>query len=146
MKGIRVEKRLPVGSRRRCDNVVEGALHEIRVLGVSGGQQEPPAQHHRRDAGTSLAVCAIAGQFEVLAECLVLMVGSHTPRDVGASRHGARPLGLDGVQQRGVTGVDRQVDRSCCEIKSSYCMAAEDVRIPNRNVVLKVLSPELDLP
>jgi hypothetical protein len=73
MQGVGIEEGPPVVSDRRCHHVVEHPLDHVGVGTVAGGQQQPPGQHDRRDAGTGLRVRPVRRQHEILAERLVGM-------------------------------------------------------------------------
>src|ERR1700722_4000770 len=81
---VRVVESAPVRSRRRENVVEERALYQVRVPILAGGQEESPAQHHGGDAFACLRVSPVGGQLEVVAECLVLVMGTDPASNVRA--------------------------------------------------------------
>jgi len=64
LQRVHVEEPLAPGGDRGREAVVEHALHVVRVPGVAGGEQQPPAPLEAGDGGAGLVVGAVRGQLE----------------------------------------------------------------------------------
>ena len=100
------------------DVVEQRALDQVRVLVLAGGQQEPPAQHDRRDARAGLRVGAVGRQLEVIAERLVLVMRADSAGDVRTAGHAVRPLPANRRLPARVTGLGRDVSAPDGEVEA----------------------------
>ena len=142
---LRVEERVTVRGRRGRDDVVEDPLDEVGVAGLPRREQQPPAEHDRRDAGAGLAVGAVRGKLPVVAERLALVPGPHPARDIGAAGDRGRPLVLQRLEQAVVVALDRDVDRGRRQIEGPHRVPAQHGRVAHGDVVLEVLAAEVDV-
>ena len=131
--------------RRGGDHVEERALDEVAVARQSLGEQQPPAEHDRRDRRAGLGVGAIRRQFEVVAERLVLVVRALAAGHVGAARDSVLPLSCEGGEQLVVSPLDGDVDGTGREVVGAHGVAAQDVGLAHRHVVLVVGAAVLDV-
>ena len=70
LQRVDVEESRPVGRDRGPEAVVQHAFHQVGVLAVAGGEQQPPAPVEARDRGAGLVVGAIGRELVGVTERL----------------------------------------------------------------------------
>jgi hypothetical protein len=91
LQRVDVEEPLALGGDGRAEAVVEQALHVVRVLRVTGGEQQPPAPLEAGDGGAGLVIGTVRGQLIPVAEALVRVPGPVAAGEVGLGGHHVVP-------------------------------------------------------
>ena len=87
------------GGDRRCT----GCVRSGRRTAVAGGEQQPPGEHHRADAGAGLGVGAVGRQLPIVAEPSSWWCGALAAGQIGAACDRASPTGRQRGEQIVVT-------------------------------------------
>ena len=140
VQGVRVVERPSV--RARCDEhtVEQGALDLVGVGRVAGAQQQPPGHHHGPDRGAGLGVGAVRGQFEVVAELLILVVCTHAPGQVTATGDRTVVLGAHGLRELVVARLVGDIERRRRQVQRAHGVTAQHLGLAHGDVVEEVLA------
>jgi hypothetical protein len=104
------ENHSPVRRDRGAERVVEHPLHQVGVLGLARGQQQPPAPVEARDGRAGLVVGAIGRQLVRVPKRLAVVPGADAPGQGRLGGHHVVPPGDRRGQQFAVAGLNRDVD------------------------------------
>ena len=146
LQRVHVEEALPVGGHRGAEPVVEHAFHVIRVLGVAGGQQQPPGPVETGDRGAGLVVRAVRRQLEPVAEALVDVPRAVAAGEVRLGGHHVVPAAQRGLQQRAVAQFGGHVGHPGLEVQGSHHVSHRGVQGPHRHMVLQVAAAQAGVP
>ena len=130
VQGVGVEERAAVCVGRGGDDVVQRALDEVGVRGVAGGEQQPPREHDRADAGAGLGVGAVGRAASQSSPNASSWWWEPMPAgEVGAARDGVVPLAARAASSSVVVaGLDGDVDRAGREVVGADGVPAQHRR------------------
>ncbi len=145
VQGVRVEECRALDRQRGRHDVEQVALDEVGVAGGALREQQPPAEHDRRDRRARLGVGPVGREDPVVAERLVLVVRAHAAGEVGAAGDRVLPLRDQRREQFLVPLLHCDVKGPCGQVPGPHGMPAEHRRLAHGHVVLVVGAAELDV-
>ena len=94
-KGIRIEERSAVESHAGDESVMQCSLQNVVIFRVAVQQKQAVVDIYVSNGSAGLAICSVVRQIIISSECLAVMSGADSARDIKFLAHGVVPDLID---------------------------------------------------